>query len=319
VKNRDFFSSKFFYILVSLFFAIVLFFNANAVKLRSPNAKIDAVETHSTTLYDVPIDFKYDSNQYFISGYDGSANVYLTSYNLVRLNAEKDTDTRSFRLIVDLQHAKEGTIEVPIRVLELATGVNAQVEPSNISVTIEKKAVKTFEAVPVVSDKLLPEGYHLKHVTIDKENVKVTSGASIITQIAKVQAVLPSDVILDNDYSGKVYLQAVDKEGKVLPAKISPVFVNMTVDVDLPNKDVPVVGNITGKKGSTIKEFTFKLAKEKVNVAGEQAYIDSIANVTANIDVTHITKETTVNVPLSADNVTITPNVIEVTVTPIKK
>lgn len=319
MKNRDFFASKLFYILVSLFFAIVLFFNANAVQLKTSNVNINTVETHSATLYDVPIEFKYDSDKYFISGYDGSTNVYLTSYNLVRLNAEKANDTRSFHLVADLTHVKEGTVEVPIRVMELATGVNAQVDPSNISVTIEKKAAKKFDIEPVVSDKLLPDGYHLKNFSIDKTKVKVTSGASTITQIAKVQAVLPSDVILDNDYTGRVYLQAVDKEGKVLSARLSPASVTMTVDIERPNKDVPIVGKITGQKASSIKDFTFKLSKDKANISGEQKYLDEISNLTANIDVTNITKETTIKVPLSADNVTTSPNVIDVTVTPVKK
>lgn len=47
--------------------------------------------------------------------------------------------------------------------------------------------------------------------------------------------------------------------------------------------------------------------------------IDSISNITANIDVTDITKETTVTVPLSADGVTTSPNEIQVVVTPVKK
>ncbi|MGO3297363.1 MAG: CdaR family protein [Pseudolactococcus laudensis] len=319
MKNKDFVSSKFIYILVSLFFAIVLFFNANAVLLKNSNDRTNASETHSTTLYDVPIELKYDHDKYFVSGFDGSANVYLTSYNLVRLNAEKSSDTRSFHLVVDLTKVKEGTVEVPVRVVELATGVNAQVDPGNISVTVEKKAEKTFDITPVVSLKLLPEGYQQKNVSHDKDTVKVTSGASIITQIDKVQAVLPSDVILDNDYSGKVYLQAIDKSGKVLPAKLSPTSVNMKVAVELPNKHVPIVGKITGKKDNSFTNYNFKLSKDTANISGEQKFIDDVSSITANIDVTNITKETTIKVPLSQDNVTISPNVIDVTVTPVKK
>ena len=214
---------------------------------------------------------------------------------------------------------KEGTVEVPVRVVELATGVNAQVDPGNISVTVEKKAEKTFDITPVVSLKLLPEGYQLKNVSIDKNTVKVTSGASIITQIDKVQAILPSDVILDNNYSGKVYLQAIDKAGKVLPAKLSPTSVNMKVDVELPHKDVPIVGKITGKKDDSIASYNFKLSKDTATISGEQKFIDEISSITANINVANITKETTIKVPLSQDNVTISPNVIDVTVTPVKK
>ena len=319
MKNKDFLSSKVIYILISIFFAIILFFNANTVLLKNSSDRNNTSETHSTTIYDMPIDLKYDNERYFVSGYDGTANVYLTSYNQVRLTAEKTPDTRSFHLEADLSKAKEGTAEVPIRVVELATGVNAQVDPGNISVTIEKKASKTFDITPVVSEKQLPEGYKLTGISTDKKTVKVTSGASIITQIARVEAVLPSDVMLNNNFSGKVYLRAVDSSGKVLPTKLSPTFVKMQVDVGLPNKTVPVVGQITGKKDSSIKDYAFKLAKDTVTISGEQKYIDNISNITANIDVTDITKETVIKVPLSADNITTSPNQIEVTVTPTKK
>lgn len=319
MKNKDIIVSRIIYILISLFFAIILFFNANAVLLKNSNGRGNTSETHSTTIYDMPIDLKYDSNRYFVSGFDGTANVYLTSYNLVRLTAEKSEDTRSFRLVADLTKVKEGTVEVPIRVVELASGVNAQVDPSSISITIEKKATKTFNVTPVVSEKLLPDGYKLKGMATDKKTVEVTSGASIITQIDRVEAYLPSDVILNNDFSGKVYLRAVDKTGKVLPAKITPTSVKMSVDVSLPNKDVPIVGKITGKKSSDFSDYTYKLSKSTVNISGEQKKIDSISNMTANIDVTDITKETTVTVPLSADGVTTSPNEVQVVVTPVKK
>ena len=133
------------------------------------------------------------------------------------------------------------------------------------------------------------------------------------------QAILPSDVILDNNYSGKVYLQAIDKAGKVLPAKLSPTSVNMKVDVELPHKDVPIVGKITGKKDDSIASYNFKLSKDTATISGEQKFIDEISSITANINVANITKETTIKVPLSQDNVTISPNVIDVTVTPVKK
>jgi YbbR domain-containing protein len=61
------------------------------------------------------------------------------------------------------------------------------------------------------------------------------------------------------------------------------------------------------------------LSKDTANISGEQKFIDDVSSITANIDVTNITKETTIKVPLSEDNVTISPNVIDVTVTPVKK
>ena len=56
MKNKDFLSSKVIYILISIFFAIILFFNANTVLLKNSSDRNNTSETHSTTIYDMPID-----------------------------------------------------------------------------------------------------------------------------------------------------------------------------------------------------------------------------------------------------------------------
>ena len=86
-------------------------------------------------------------------------------------------------------------------------------------------------------------------------------------------------------------------------------------DGDISSKEV-----ITTTGQNIGYEYTNKLFPEDtVTISGEQKYIDNISNITANIDVTDITKETVIKVPLSADNITTSPNQIEVTVTPTKK
>ena len=57
MANR-FFNSKTFYILASVFFAIVLFFNANATSIRNQGTN-QSGEVYTATINNVPVELKY--------------------------------------------------------------------------------------------------------------------------------------------------------------------------------------------------------------------------------------------------------------------
>jgi Uncharacterized protein conserved in bacteria len=319
-KIVNFSYTKTFYVLVSLLFAIILFFTASASDLKNNSRNLDNLESNSISLEDIPIQLKYDSNKYFISGYDNVASVTLTSYNQVKLDGEANPDTRSFTLIADLtKNIKEGTSDIPVRIQGLSSGVTGQVDPSTIAVTVEKKASKTFNIKSKIDEKLLPDGYRISSITMDKDKVNVVSGVDSINKIDHVEAVLPSDVILDSDYKNKVNLQAVDAEGKIVSATIKPDYVNMEVDVKYPEKEVPLAGEITGTIDSKFSGFTYDLSNQTVIISGPKKYLDTVDQVTIPIDVTGVTKDKTLSISTSVDNLTVSPKKVDVKVKPVKK
>ena len=83
---KRFFTKRLWLTLVSIFFAILLFLTANSVNYGSRNQTTGLLQTYNHTLENVPIDIKYDSNKYFISGYSYDTEVYLTSTNRVKLD-----------------------------------------------------------------------------------------------------------------------------------------------------------------------------------------------------------------------------------------
>ena len=137
MKN-NFFASKLFTIL-AIFFAVILFFNASSVALRNQGNSTTG-EVYATTISNVPIELKYNTDEYFASGYNNTANVYLTSYNRVQISTEENPDSRNFYLVVDLSNAREGTVTMPVRIQQLPNGINAQIEPTTLTVRLEKKA-----------------------------------------------------------------------------------------------------------------------------------------------------------------------------------
>lgn len=67
------------YILSSIFFALILFVYATSTNYQNnSNVRQNRSETYTNTITNVPIDVKYDSDEYFISGFSSEVSVSLT-------------------------------------------------------------------------------------------------------------------------------------------------------------------------------------------------------------------------------------------------
>ena len=120
---RFFTNDRLWQMVVALFLAVTLFFTAWSGNTQNKNNSSIASNTFTKTVESVPVDIKYDSDKYFISGYSYETEVYLTSINRVKLDSEINNDTRSFKVVADLSNLGEGTQTVPLKVTNLPSGV----------------------------------------------------------------------------------------------------------------------------------------------------------------------------------------------------
>jgi ybbP len=212
------------YIISSLLFACVLFIYATSINYQNNNnARSTRTETYTNTVLNVPIDIEYDSEQYFISGFSSEVTVFLTGSNRVTLASEMQESTRKFSVKADLTQATEGTVEVPLTIENLPSGLTAVATPQKITVKIGKKV--TREKVPVIPQidySQIDESVIIESVTVSDQRVSVTSDSNTLSKIDKLVAVLPTSEKITENYSGSVPLQAVDKNGTVLPTIITP-------------------------------------------------------------------------------------------------
>ncbi len=212
------------YIISSLLFACVLFIYATSINYQNNNnARSTRTETYTNTVLNVPIDIEYDSEQYFISGFSSEVTVFLTGSNRVTLASEMQESTRKFSVKADLTQATEGTVEVPLTIENLPSGLTAVATPQKITVKIGKKV--TREKVPVIPQidySQIDESVIIESVTVSDQRVSVTSDSNTLSKIDKLVAVLPTSEKITGNYSGSVPLQAVDKNGTVLPTIITP-------------------------------------------------------------------------------------------------
>lgn len=317
---KKFFNSQFWLVIVSIFLSLLLFLAATTSNYTHVGSQVSgATETYTHTLTNVPIDIKYDSDKYFISGYSYETEVYLTSINRVKLDSEINNDTRSFKVVADLTGLGEGTQTVPLKVMNLPSGVTATASPNNISVTIGKKKTKTFNVQGKVDVSQLAPGFELKKVSTDVSEVEVTSDESIIDQIDHVVAKLPENEVLNGNYSGRVALQAVSADGTILASAINPSKARLEVSVKKLTKTVPVRVKLTGKMNDKLSDISYNLNQDQVTISGSQAALDAVNEVVATVNVSNITKDTSLSVNLAADNVSVEPSVVTVQLTATKK
>lgn len=304
------------YIFVALFFALILFFNANGRTLGSPLATTEDFEETATK---VQIHPTYDSDKYYIHGFDPYVSVKLSSPNRVQLNAEANPDTRRFRVVADLTGLKEGTHEVKLRVQNESSGVNYTIDPGKVTVTIEKKVTQKFEVEASASNSDVGDGFSIDEVTVEPKEVEITTGDKILSTIKRVVATVDPTKNSTKDYDEEVSVRALDGEGNSLSVVSDPVTVKVHVKVTAPMKKVGLYVTQTGTAPSGIAGYNFTLSETTAELSGAKTKLDQVDNLPITVDVSGITEKVTRQVEVSVDNgLSVKPKTIDVTITPVK-
>lgn len=313
---QKFLKSNAFYSIAALFVALLLFFNANAA---SSTRVTQTAQTYDVTVYDVPVEAQYDQDKYYISGLPSTVTVHLSSLNRIKLNQEEKKTTRTFKVVADLSTQETGTVDVTLRVTGLASGVEAVIDPAVATVTIEKKVSKDFSIKPIISNTIADDGYKIGDVSFDKENVTVTTGEETMTQIAEVQAVFNANRTTTQDFTEDVQLQAVDKDGNVLPVTIDPERVSGKVKVIAPTKDVDLTLKQTGDLVTGVTSVSLELKKTQTTLAGPLSLLNGISSIEIPVDVSEIRQKMalSIEIPLSDKKLSASPAKVDVIATPV--
>ena len=217
----------------SILIAFLLFFYATTTNYKNTvsSTQSQAKETYTNTVNNVPIDIEYDSEKYFISGFASTVTVDLIGSNRLILQRETDEATRTFQVKADLRELEEGTHMVKLQVLDLPTGVSANLTPVNLSVKIGKRASKNFTVTGKIYETQLAVGYSVSKITVGTTTVKVTSDEETLAKVTGVEAVITDVSGLSQNYTGTATLQAVDAQGQILPVVFSQEVTSMQATI----------------------------------------------------------------------------------------
>lgn len=301
---------------VALLFSIILYFNANGQTMQNT---LSGNESYSQTASDVSIQLLYDTDKYYIHGYENTTTVKLASANRIQLMAEANEDTRTFRVTADLAHLVEGTHEVPLKIKNLSSAVTAKLQPETITVTIEKKVTKDFEVKAILPTETTPSGYNLTETTVDPTKVTITTGDKTLAEIHQVVAKVNPSMITDDGVNSNVSVQALNSAGEPLSIVSDPVQVNVTSDAIKPKKTVSLYGIQQGTKGEGIKNYNFKFSELEAEVTGTTEQLAQIGDsIAVPIDISGITHRTTRTIQIPVEQgMSVSPKSVKVEIAPV--
>jgi len=301
---------------VALLFSIILYFNANGQTMQNT---LSGNESYSQTASDVSIQLLYDTDKYYIHGYENTTTVKLASANRIQLMAEANEDTRTFRVTADLAHLGEGTHEVPLKIKNLSSAVTAKLQPETITVTIEKKVTKDFEVKAILPTETTPSGYNLTETTVDPTKVTITTGDKTLAEIHQVVAKVNPSMITDDGVNSNVSVQALNSAGEPLSIVSDPVQVNVTSDSIKPKKTVSLYGIQQGTKGEGIKNYNFKFSELEAEVTGTTEQLAQIGDsIAVPIDISGITHRTTRTIQIPVEQgMSVSPKSVKVEIAPV--
>lgn len=318
MKLNHFFDNKWFYRLLSLVFAVLLFSYVNSLGLNSSlsNNNSDSMLSERSTTLKMPLSLNINSDKYFVTGYPEKVNIKISGASSM---VTATTNTRNFSVYADLSKLKPGTHRVKLQEAGLSRNLSYKISPATVKVKISLRKTASFPVQVVYNTNQLANGYQVGDSSTSPQIVSVTGAKSDINKIDRVEASLDIPQGTDETLVRQVMLQAVDNSGKILNVVISPetVRVRLPIYSSTSTKKVPL--NFVASGGSSEQNYNFSSKTKEVTLEGTKKALDKLSQLTVSVPVAGISSETTktikVTVPTNGVS-SVSPNQVTVTITP---
>ena len=303
-KDKSLLDDRRFSIPLSILLAVALWMVVTMV--INPN--------QSTTIYNVPVDFTYNSTSYTSKGLDivnnPQKNVSLklegNGYDLSGLKAE------DFVVYPDYSSVNgPGEVTLPLRVLvrDSASQVKASVnKDERVTVVFDSVEEKTFTVQVQASDLTIADGYKLQGTVASPSMVTVSGPASEVDRIDRIVARVEPSSDLENMSESKiktVTLEAQDAEGEALSLQYTTMdttVVDVTINI-YQTKELPLVVNfINVPEGFDLNTLKYSLSQETMVVSGLSTFeMDKSYSLNVNLPKGVESKDNVKTITLSFD------------------
>lgn len=303
------------YLLISLLFSLMLFFNVNS---QNVSQFFSTNSTYQEALQNVPVALEYDSDEYFVHGFDTTVSVRLSSANRIQLDREADEDTRTFSVVADLNGLSTGTHEVKLQTRNLQSSIYPSIEPQTISVTIEKKQTKTFDVTPVINNGAEADGLEVDNLISNPSTVEITTGEETMQQVSQVIASVDATQLVGDEDTVRTQVQALNANGEALPIQANPQTVTVSFQVERLSKRVALVPKQEGTVPANVQRYNIELDQTSATIRGANAAIDGIDTIEVPVNISNITESVSrqVDIPINA-GIEVNPVATTARITPV--
>ncbi|MEY8663223.1 CdaR family protein [Ligilactobacillus faecis] len=321
MRPTKFWNTKAMYRLLSLVFALLLFFYVSYQRLGSTRvsekevADSSLINNKSLTLK-VPLTLNFDSNKYYVSGYPEKVKVQVTGPNALVTALE---NTRNFEIYADLSELGPGTHKVKLKTSGFNKELSVALAPETIKVKIATKKTAKFPIQVRYDSGQIAKDHVAGDPLMSQQTVEITGAKSDVDRVESVVANLNLPTNIREAYSRTVLLQALDKKGTPLNVSLSPetVKVNLPISEATATKEVKL--ELTKENnGVPGKTYTLSTETKTVTLRGTRSALSRIKTFAVPVSVAGVNSSTTKTVELSPNKsgiAAVSPATIQVMIT----
>ncbi|MFC7787146.1 YbbR-like domain-containing protein [Rossellomorea sp. GCM10028870] len=292
-----FMESRWFMRIVGLMLAFILYLSVNFDEIqKTANNNTGNSQNAIETIQDVPLEVFYDRENLEVSGLPDTVNVTVEGSRAIVQQAKQVKD---FRVYVDLNDIGIGEHQVDIQIDNISEKLDVKLDPDFVNISVQEKVTEEFTVEPQFNESILSNGYEAEGLAVDPKTVKVTGSRDEVERIAYVIATLDLDEEISENVTREARVQVLDREYNKLDVQIAPEVVEVTVSVANPSKSVPVTIKQKGSlpEGTTLESISVE--PKEATIFGRQEVLDTVEELLAEIDLSKITKDSTIAVPLA--------------------
>ncbi len=272
--------------ITALILAILLFFT---VKPESDDKTQNTLSGTKEETLEMPLTVRYDNSNFVVAGEPETVSVKLKGPIGILLPVK---NSKNFETYIDLKNKTIGTHKVKVRVSGLSDKLDYTVEPSSVTVQIQERVSKQVKVEPQITQQQLATGHYVVASAAAPQTVTVTGAAEDVNDIAYVKAIVPGSDI-EKSFERDIRVKAFDASWNPLDVSFSPRTVHVTVDVGEYNKTVPLVVKQKGEPAEGVNIVSMKPEQTTITLYGPKQQVETIENLTLNVDVSDVTASTT--------------------------
>jgi YbbR domain-containing protein len=298
--------------ILALLLAVLLYSSVPSTGKKITDINVPG-EQSTATITNIPVNVYYDTENLVVSGIPSKVEVTLKG-PITHIQSAKAL--KNFEVYVDLTKPKVGKQKVKLKVRNLSDKLTATVKPTSVNVSVQEKITKEFKVEAEFNKDQVEEGYSAGQPVVEPNKVKLTGAKSIIDRITYVKAAFGEKNNLKETITEEADIQVLDKDLNKLNVKAEPDTVNITIPVRSNTKTVPIniVENGKAPKGVTIESI--KIDEKEATIYGSESILNNTERVRVEVDLSKITENTTLTLPVIISNgvTRVTPQTVKATV-----
>ncbi|MEH7414744.1 CdaR family protein [Neobacillus drentensis] len=306
------FDNPWFIKILALLLAVLLYSSVPHSGEKLTDVNVPGEQT-TETIKDIPVKVYYDTENLVVSGIPNTVDVTIKG-PITHVQSAKAL--RNFEVYVDLTNAKIGEQKVKLKIRNLSDKLKATMKPASVTVSVQEKISKEFRVEAEFDSSQIEDGYSAGQPVVEPKKVKITGAKSDIDKITYVKATLEGNGKLKATISKQAQIQVLDKKLNKLDVTVEPETVNVTIPIKLNSKTVPI--NII-KKGNSPEGVTvesIELDETEAKITGSEEVLKDTESVRVEVDLSKITENTTLTLPVIISNgiTRVTPQLVKATV-----